>query len=127
MEKLNENTMQSHEWNVQFSKAETERAMQAIEAEVAREKQRDNRNCEVYHALQNPFEPNTPPHDYIEKLLFDGSERDAAYIDLFACMQDDLKVALEKAHTHSFFMLNCRFNAQSEDNFLLYVIVNWDD
>ncbi len=126
MESKKANVEQYQQWNRQFSQAETERAMQAIQAEVMVEKQRKNRNCELYHALKNPFEENTPEYVYIKDLITKGSERDAEYVDLFSCVQNELKTALAKTKMHSFFMLNCRFSEQSEDNFLLYVIADWE-
>ncbi len=112
-------------WNEQFAKMETSRAIQAVEVQVAHEKQQQNMSCEMYHELKNPFEIGTDEHAYIQELLGGGSGRDADYIDLFSRLQDALKLALEAEHVHAFFLINCRFDAQREDNFLLYVLVSW--
>ncbi len=123
MEQKNRNTA----WNEQYVKAEVARALQAIDTEVKREKQQQNFSCELYHTLQNPFNANSPEHAYMEHLLTQGNERNPDYIDLFSQLHGHLKSALSSTYPHIFFMINCRFNAQCADNFLLYILISWED
>ncbi len=113
----------------QYNKAFTEKvaaeALEVIRRQMAKEKAQGDLNCEVYYSIQNPFSPGSTEHAYAEDLLGKGSGRDPAYIDLFDQLRTKLKEALDEQCVHSFLMLNCRFDPQFEDNFLLYALVSW--
>ena len=113
------------EKNEAFAHRATAMATEYIRLKVAEEKARGELNCEVYYSIPNPFEAGSAEHEYVENLLGKGSVRDANYIDLFDRLREKLKEALDCEGVHSFLMLNCRFDARFEDNFLLYALVSW--
>ena len=125
MDRKNTSAEQAKQWNETFAQQVSAAAMQVIRRQIAKEKEQGDLNCEVYYTLANPFVQNTPESGYVEALLSKGSARDANYIDLFDRLRSKLKEALDADGVHSFLMLNCRFDPQAEDNFLLYALVSW--
>ncbi len=115
----------ARQYNEQFAARAAEAALAVIEERVAKEKAQGDLNCEVYYSIQNPFAAGSAEHAYAEELLGKGSGRNPAYIDLFDKLRTRLKEALDSRGVHAFLMLNCRFDPQFEDNFLLYALVSW--
>ena len=115
----------AEERNEAFAQVTTAKAMDVIKEKIGQEKEQGDLNTEVYYSIQNPYETGTAEYVYIQDLLTKSSGKDPHYIDLFDRLRGKLKEALDAEGVHSFLMLNCRFDARYEDNFLLYALVSW--
>ena len=111
--------------NEAFAEQVVTDAMDVIRERIEKEKAHGDLNTEVYYSIHNPFAEGTGEYTYVEELLGSGSGKDPAYIDLFDKLRGMLKEELDCEGVHSFLMLNCRFDKQYEDNFLLYALVSW--
>lgn len=111
--------------NTDFADRSVKSAMELIRGRVAKEKEQGDLNTEVYYAIPNPYEKGSEEYEYVRQLLTESSGKDSAYIDLFDKLRSQLKETLDCEGWHSFLMLNCRFDGQAEDNFLLYALVSW--
>ncbi|MDL2253991.1 hypothetical protein LJC49_07965 [Ruminococcaceae bacterium OttesenSCG-928-I18] len=115
----------ARERNEAFAQVIATRAMDVIREKITKEKEQGDLNCEVYYSIHNPYEEGSAEYVYIQDLLTKSSGKDPNYIDLFDRLRIKLKEALDCEGVHSFLMLNCRFDARYEDNFLLYALVSW--
>ena len=98
--------------------------VEGAKAEIDAKNLKDSRKgfgSETYYSIDIPYPAGSEQHAYFTTLLGSGSIKNPDYMDLFGLVTDGLTKALGD---RAFLTLNCRFDLNAEDNFLLYVFLS---
>ncbi|MDL2293163.1 hypothetical protein LJC60_00870 [Ruminococcaceae bacterium OttesenSCG-928-D13] len=79
---------------------------------------------ELYYAIEIPYPAGSPEHRFFGDMLGGGSMKNPGYTDLFEQVITGMKQALKAEGLRAFTMLNCRFDRDQPDNFLLYILLS---
>ncbi|MDL2327055.1 hypothetical protein LJC64_00125 [Ruminococcaceae bacterium OttesenSCG-928-A11] len=95
-------------------------------AEVAKLASDDRRGFggELYYAIEIPYPRDTAEYAHFSDMLGGGNVNNPGYTDLFERVIGGMKQALKAEGLRAFTMLNCRFDANQADNFLLYILLS---
>lgn len=113
-----------HEKNTALARQIVDGVMQELRQKYRAEQSANDFNFEVYYPIKNPYAAGTPEHGYYSQLIEHGTGQDPNYVDLFEQIITLVKQEALAEGIRTFTMLNCRFDATKEDNFLLYILAS---